>query len=481
MVFRDLREYLDHMRRRGRLIEVEEELSVELEVAELMRRACYSGTPPVLLKRIKEYPGWKILGNVFYSMSALTELFGTERLEAVTEEFVKSFMRVPVTFTQKFTSLSSALKLGRITPRLRRAEFRESNLTLADVPAIRTWPKDAGRYMTFTLTVAKDPENGSNRMGVYRIQVLNQREALIHWQAMKGGSHLARRYLESGQGRVPVALVNGVDPVTTLVGASPVPPGLDKFLFAGILRGEGLEVAKLENGVLVPARAELVMEGYVDLMDQRPEGPFGDHLGYYTPSEPYPTFKLERTYVREDPIFHVTSVGKPPLEDAWIGRAIERLFLPFIRLLVPEVVDMYLPEYGLYTGLGIFSIKKQYPGQARKVMMSLWGSGQLSLLKVIIIVDADVDVHDINKVIFALVTTVDPKRDVVVVENTITDTLDHTVPNPPLGSKLGIDATRKFKQEAGREWPEEVSSDPKVAERISSLFSRYLSGHLSGL
>jgi len=473
VTFRDLREYIDFMKRRGKLLEIEDEISPDLEIAELIRRACYANMPPVLLKRVKDYPGWKVIGNIFYSISAFKELFGTERLELVTEEFVKSFGRVPITFTEKFTSLPVALKLGRITPKSRGAEFKRADVGLNGVPAIKTWPKDAGRYMTFTLTFAKDPESGANRMGVYRIQVLNDKEALIHWQALKGGSHLASKYLESGEREMPIALVTGVDPITALVAASPVPPGLDKFLFAGILRGEGLEVKKLDNGVLVPSRAEVVMEGYVDLRDLRPEGPFGDHLGYYTPQQPYPTFKLESTYLREDPIFHVTSVGKPPLEDAWIGRATERLFLPFVRLIVPEVVDMYLPEYGLYTGVGIFSIKKQYPGHARKVMMGLWGSGQLSLLKLLIVVDADVNVHDINQVIYAITTTVDPKRDVMIVENGITDSLDHTVPNPPVGSKMGIDATRKLKEEIGKEWPEEVESDREVAKRVDALIQRY--------
>jgi 4-hydroxy-3-polyprenylbenzoate decarboxylase len=256
--------------------------------------------------------------------------------------------------------------------------------------------------------------------------------------------------------------------------ASPVPPGLDKYLFAGILRSEGVDVTELGNGILVPSHSEVVLEGYVDLNDLRLEGPFGDHLGYYTPPDYYPVFKFEKVYIREDPIFQVTSVGKPPLEDAWIGKGVERLFLPFLKMLVPELVDMNLPEYGLFTGIGIFSIKKYYPGQGKRAMMSLWGLGQLSLLKIIIIVDHDVNVHDLNQVLYAITTTVDPQRDVIIIPNIITDSLDHTTPHPPLGSKLGIDATRKFKEEmGGKEWPEEVKSDPLIEKKAKEILSKF--------
>ncbi|MEM4138760.1 MAG: UbiD family decarboxylase, partial [Sulfolobaceae archaeon] len=311
-------------------------------------------------------------------------------------------------------------------------------------------------------------------LSVYRIQVLNEKEAIVHWQAFKRGSLTAQKYKHKGITRIPVAIVNGVDPIIAFTAAAPIPPGLDKYLFAGLLRGEGVDVHKLDNGILVPSHAESVLEGYVDLNDLRLEGPFGDHLGYYTPPDYYPTFKLERAFLREDPIFHVTSVGKPPLEDAWIGKAVERIFLPFLKMLIPEIVDMNLPEYGLFTGIGIFSIRKYYPGQAKRVMMALWGLGQLSLTKMIIIVDHDVNVHDINQVLYAIASTVDPQRDILIIPYTLTDSLDHTTPNPPLGSKVGIDATRKFKEElGGKEWPEEVRSDEKISEKAENILKKY--------
>ncbi|MEM4079756.1 MAG: UbiD family decarboxylase, partial [Metallosphaera sp.] len=195
------------------------------------------------------------------------------------------------------------------------------------------------------------------------------------------------------------------------------------------------------------------------------------HLGYYTPQDYYPVFKLEKAYVRENPIYHVTSVGKPPLEDAWIGKGVERIFLPFLKMIIPDLVDMNLPEYGLFTSVGIFSIRKRYPGQAKRVMMAIWGTGQLSFLKTVVIVDQDVNVHDLNQVVYAIASTVDPQRDVLIVPNALNDTLDHTVPSPPLGSKMGIDATRKFKEELGREWPEEVKSDPEILKKVTEIWN----------
>jgi len=473
MRFKDLRDYIDYMKRKGKLLEIEEEVSVDLEIAEITRRACYNKLPPLIFKNIKEYKDWKIISNIFYSLEGIYEIFGTNNLEEITNNFIKILSDIPITFLDKIKSFKDVLQLGKYFPSSKRPQFKQREDTnIKSLPAIKTWPKDAGRYFTFSITITKDPDSDVHNLSVYRIQVLNEREAIIHWQALKRGSLTAQKYKQKGITKVPVAIVNGVDPIIAFTAAAPIPPGLDKYLFAGLLRGEGVDVYRLDNGILVPSHAESVLEGYVDLNDLRLEGPFGDHLGYYTPPDYYPTFKLERVYIRDDPIFHVTSVGKPPLEDAWIGKAVERLFLPFLRMLIPELVDMNLPEYGLFTGIGIFSIRKYYPGQAKRVMMALWGLGQLSLLKMIIVVDHDVNVHDINQVLYAIASTVDPQRDILILPYTLTDSLDHTTPNPPLGSKVGIDATRKFREELGKEWPEEVASDEKIAEKAEMILKK---------
>ncbi|AOL15687.1 menaquinone biosynthesis decarboxylase [Sulfolobus sp. A20] len=475
MPFRDLREYIEFMKKRNKLIEINDEVSVDLEIAEITRQATYKHLPPLLFKKIKGYENWKVISNIFYSIESFYEIFNTKNLELISENFLSNFSNIPVTFLDKIKSLKDVLGLGKIMPKAKSPAFKEdSSLNLLKIPAIKTWPKDAGRYLTFSITITKDPEKDIHNLSVYRIQILNENEAIIHWQAFKRGSITAKRYLEKGISKVPVAIVTGVDPVVAFTAASPVPPGLDKYMFAGILRGEGVDVTEVDNQLLVPSYSEVVLVGYADLEDLRLEGPFGDHMGYYTPPDYYPKFKLEKVYIRDNPIFHVTSVGKPPLEDAWIGKAVERIFLPFAKMIVPELVDMNLPEYGLFTGIGIFSIRKYYPGQAKRAMMALWGIGQLSLLKIIVIVDSDVNVHDINQVLYAISANVDPKRDIMLVDNVLTDSLDPSVPYPPLGSKLGIDATRKFKEEMGKEWPEELKSDENVAKKAEQILNNFI-------
>ncbi|TRM78942.1 menaquinone biosynthesis decarboxylase, partial [Sulfolobus sp. B5] len=467
--------YIEFMKKRNKLIEINDEVSVDLEIAEITRQATYKHLPPLLFKKIKGYENWKVISNIFYSIESFYEIFNTKNLELISENFLSNFSNIPVTFLDKIKSLKDVLGLGKIMPKVKSPAFKEdSSLNLLKIPAIKTWPKDAGRYLTFSITITKDPEKDIHNLSVYRIQILNENEAIIHWQAFKRGSITAKRYLEKGISKVPVAIVTGVDPVVAFTAASPVPPGLDKYMFAGILRGEGVDVTEVDNQLLVPSYSEVVLVGYADLEDLRLEGPFGDHMGYYTPPDYYPKFKLEKVYIRDNPIFHVTSVGKPPLEDAWIGKAVERIFLPFAKMIVPELVDMNLPEYGLFTGIGIFSIRKYYPGQAKRAMMALWGIGQLSLLKIIVIVDSDVNVHDINQVLYAISANVDPKRDIMLVDNVLTDSLDPSVPYPPLGSKLGIDATRKFKEEMGKEWPEELKSDENVAKKAEQILNNFI-------
>jgi 4-hydroxy-3-polyprenylbenzoate decarboxylase len=312
-------------------------------------------------------------------------------------------------------------------------------------------------------------------MSVYRVMIVGGREAVVHWQLHKRGMVAQREYQEWGEEAIPAAIVIGGDPGTLLTGALPVPYPIDKQLFAGIVRGEGMEVYELPNGVPVPARAEVVLEGYIDLGDLRSEGPYGDHFGYYDkPSRPFPTFKLERVWLRESPIYYGSVTGKPILEDAVIGKAAERIFLPIIRTLLPEVVDLNLPPAGLFQGVAVVSIKKSYPGHAKKVGLALMGLGQLSLTKIFIVVDHDINVHDWNQVLWALASHVDPQRDVLVLPNTHTDELDPSTPTPGYGSKLLIDATRKLPEEyGGREWPEEVKPDPETVRLVDSRWGEY--------
>jgi len=361
---------------------------------------------------------------------------------------------------------------------VRRAGFEEEvweggEARLDRLPLFKTWPRDGGLYITFGQVYTVDPVTGVTNIGVYRVMMKSPREAVVHWQLHKRGRHAYLAAAERGE-PVRLAIVVGAEPAAMLAGVAPAPYPLDKLLFAGVLAGRGIEVYRLPSGIMVPASAHVVVEGTVEPGRESWEGPFGDHWGYYDrPIHRFPVMTVERIWLRRNPVYVGTVVGKPVMEDAAIGKAIERMFLPAIRTLLPEIVDVNLPEYGVFQGMAIVSIRKTYPGQAKKVMMGLWGLGQFSLTKIIIVVDHDIDVHDLNQVLWAVSANVDPQRDVVVVPGTHTDHLDPATPVPGYGSKLGIDATRKLPEEhGGLQWPEEVEPDPEVSRRIDELWPR---------
>jgi 4-hydroxy-3-polyprenylbenzoate decarboxylase len=350
-----------------------------------------------------------------------------------------------------------------------------SNVPFFDeLPILKSWPNDAGRFITLGLVATKHPETGVRNLGVYRMQIIDSTHALMHWQKHKRGAHHGEISKERGE-KIPAAIIIGCEPATVFSSIAPVPEGLDKYLFAGITRKKGIKTVKCKTIDLeVPANAEIVLEGFVDPYDIRDEGPFGDHTGYYTPVEPYPTFTLTGIMRRKNPIYVTTVVGKPVLEDAYMGKVIEQSFLPLIRMFHPEVVDFSMPAAGWFQGFAIISIKKRYPGQAKKVMMGLWGMGQLALTKMFVVVDEDINVHDINDVIWAITTRTDAARDTIIINNTPTDTLDPASPMVNLGSKLGIDATQKTREEGyEREIQQLVKVDVDTKNLVDSKWSSY--------
>ena len=479
MAFKDLREAIATLEKWGLLRRVRVEVNPILEVAEIARRVMYGRGPTLLFENIKGYPGWRMATNLFRDLDTVRRLLGVERLEDIGERLIKPLTGPPpIGLTDKLSSLFDVLKLGMYTPRkVSRGMFEDNVIESTGfdrTPIPKIWPGDAGRYITYGLVLVRDPESGVNNMGVYRVQIIDGDRAAMHWQVHKRGALAWQKAGERGAKKLRVAIAVGSDPGTMLTGALPVPYPLDKLLFASVVRGSALEVVDLD-GVLVPANAEVVYVGEVDVETLVDEGPFGDHTGYYTPPAKYPLFRLERVYYKDNPIYYFTVVGKPVLEDAWIGKAAERIFLPFMKMLVPEIVDVNLPPEGLFTGgVAIVSIKKRYPGHGKKVMLGLWGLGLFSLVKVIVVVDSDVNVHDIGQVLYAISTCVDPQRDVVIVPYAVTDELDHTAMEGGYGSKLGIDATRKFKVENyGREWPEEVEPDPETVRLVDSKWRTY--------
>jgi 4-hydroxy-3-polyprenylbenzoate decarboxylase len=337
------------------------------------------------------------------------------------------------------------------------------------LPIMKCWPADAAPFITLPAVITHDPRTGTRNVGMYRMQKLGPRATAMHWQIHKDGR---MDYLASG-GRLDVAVALGLDPVSTYAASAPLPKHVDEFMLAGFLRGEPVELVRAKTiDVDVPANAEIVLEGYVQRGEEVDEGPFGDHTGYYTGAEPFPVFHLTAITMRRDAIYPSIVVGKPPQEDAWLGKATERIFLPAIKTTVPEIVDYDLPVAGAFHNCCIVAIKKAFPGHARKVMHAIWGLGMLSLTKCVVVVDAHVNVHDYEQVLFYAGANVDPKRDVVIAEGPL-DHLDHAPERQFVGGKLGIDATAKWPEEGARPWPDEIEMSPEVRDLVDRRWEEY--------
>jgi len=471
-------EFVEKLEKAGELRRIKTQVDADLEIAEILRRVMYSNGPALLFENVKNHD-MPVLGNAFGSLKRLEIGLETSDFTEIGQRIVDmTKMDIPAGLFDKIKKLPELAKMTDIAPKLQKSgpvtELFDDSPSFEKLPILKTWHKDASRFITFGLVATKHPDTGIRNLGVYRMQVLDKTHAIMHWQKHKRGAHHYDMKKDAGQ-KIEVAIVIGADPATVYSAVAPVPEGLDKYLFAGIVRKTGIKTVKCKTVDLeAPANAELVLEGYVDPSDIRMEGPFGDHTGYYTPPEPYPVFTLTGIMRRQKPIYLTTVVGKPILEDAFIGKVIERSFLPLIRMFQPEVVDFSMPAAGWFQGMAIISIKKRYPGQARKVMMSLWGLGQLALTKIFIVVDDDVNVHDMDDVIWAMTTRADAARDVMIVDHTPTDTLDPASPLLNLGSKLGIDATQKTKEEGyQREIQELVKVDEDTKNLVDAKWSSY--------
>ena len=473
-----IQHFIDELEKAGELKRVKTEVDTNLEIAEILRRVSYTDGPAVLFENVRNYE-IPVLGNAFGSIKRLEIGLETKDFSEIGQRIVDmTKMEIPSGVFNKIRKLPELSKMSESFPKLEKSgpvtDIINNSPTFDKIPILKSWPKDAGKFITFGLVATKHPETGVRNLGVYRIQIIDDTHALMHWQKHKrGAAH--HDLLKEKNNKIEAAIIIGGEPATVFSAVAPVPEGLDKYLFAGITRKKGIKTVKCKTIDLeVPANAEIVFEGYVDAMDVRGEGPFGDHTGYYTPKEPFPTFTLTGIMQRKNPVYLTTVVGKPILEDAYIGKVIERSFLPLIKMLHPEVVDFSMPPAGWFQGLAIVSIKKRYPGQAKKVMMGLWGMGQLALTKMIIVVDSDVNVHNVNEVIWAITTRSDAARDTTIINNTPTDTLDPASPKVNLGSKLGIDATQKTLEEGfEREIQEEVKVDESTKEMVDSKWSNY--------
>ncbi|MGC1373815.1 MAG: UbiD family decarboxylase [Candidatus Sulfotelmatobacter sp.] len=530
MPFDDLRQWIAALERAGELKRIKTEVDAILEITEITDRVSKSkegkpGGSALLFENVKGHAGAKVLINQFGSEARMKLALGVASFNEFGER-IRMFMDVksPQGFLDKLKMLPLLAEAGKFFPKTVstgpcKEVIQRENFSLFDFPILQCWPKDAGRFITLPCVTTRDPKSGKRNLGMYRLQVFDERTTALHWQRQKIGAEHYREALRNAEGlrnaldregagkagspstrsfglggntaavdlmartsggqvlaqanhpsgKMEVAVAIGTDPAVTFSAIVPAPPDVEEYLIAGFLRAAPVELVKCETVDLeVPATSEIVLEGYINLDELRTEGPFGDHTGFYSLEDLYPVFHVTCITHRKDPIYATTIVGKPPMEDAYMGKAVERVFLPLMRLTIPELIDINLPVEGVFHNLMIVSIRKSYPGQARKVMNAIWSLGQAMFTKCIIVVDEDVDVQDLADVTLKVLNHIDPERDIQFTLGPI-DSLDHASRLPNYGSKMGIDATRKWPTEGfNRPWPDEILMDAKTKKLVDS-------------
>ncbi|MHB1416206.1 MAG: menaquinone biosynthesis decarboxylase [Chloroflexota bacterium] len=473
MPFRDLREYIAFLGERGELKQIETQVSRELEITEIADRVVKRGGPALLFDNVRDY-SVPVFINMFGTEARTAAALGVERLEDLGRRIEKYLGLaqgpLPSSMFDKLKTLGQLAEFASYAPRVVESppcqEVVLDPPTLAPFPVLKCWPQDGGPFITLPLVITRDPATGQRNVGMYRLQVYDDRTTGMHWHLHKGGAQHYRAS-EAEAKRLEVAVAIGTDPATTYAASAPLPPGIDELFFAGFLRRERVELARcLTVDLEVPAHSEIVLEGYVDPRERRVEGPFGDHTGFYSAADEYPVFHITRVTHRRNPIYAATIVGRPVMEDYYLGKATERMFLPLIKFMLPEVVDVSMPPEGVFHNLVVVSIRKQYPGHARKVIYGLWGLMLMALTKNIVVVDADVDVQNWSEVAWRVLNNVEPRRDLVLADGPL-DALDHAAPLAHYGGKLGIDATRKGASEGhDREWPADIVMDPEIVRLV---------------
>ncbi|GAA3768542.1 UbiD family decarboxylase [Terriglobus aquaticus] len=522
MAYRDLREWIKALDKAGELKRVRAEVDPVLEMAEIADRAAKSGKgtpqaggPALLFENVKGHPGARVLMNQFGSMRRMQLAMQVDSLDEIATR-IESLLQpqMPSSLVDKLKMLPMLADLGKVFPKVinrndapcKEVIRKGADVDLTKLPILQTWPGDGGRFITLPLVMTRDSKSGKRNVGMYRMQVYDERTTGMHWQRQKNAAdHLRERMraaVANGADRVSlmaetaggtavattvnglpatalqkirgermhVAVAIGTDPATTFSAIVPAPPEIEEFLISGFLRRSPVELVKAETVDLeVPAHAEYILEGYVDIGELRVEGPFGDHTGFYTMPEEYPVFHLTAITHRKNPIYAATIVGKPPMEDAYLAKAVERIFLPLMRLTLPEIVDVNLPPEGVAHNLMIVSIRKSYAGHARKVMNGIWALGQAMFTKCIVVVDEDCDVQDVGEVALRTFNNIDPERDIQFTLGPV-DSLDHASRLPNFGSKMGVDATRKWPAEGfNRPWPQMLEMPGDVKARVDKL------------
>lgn len=483
MPIQDLREFIDLLEKRGKLLRIKEAVSPILEITAITDKVSKNPAERNLALLFEQPTGhaMPLAINLFGSAERMAWGLGVEDLNELNLNLGKVIdPRLPQGLRQALDRgqdmLNVLRSIGLKPKKVRQAPVQEVVLdppSLASLPILHCWPQDGGRFITLPQVITRDPQVGTRNVGMYRLQVVDERTLLVHWQRHKGGAEHERLARLDQKPSIPAAIVLGGDPASMWCASAPLPPNIDEFLLAGYLRGAPVEfVDCLSQPLEVPANAEIVIEGVIDPNDHRPEGPFGDHTGYYTPVEPFPVFHVTAVTHRRQPVYPATIVGIPPMEDVWMGKATERLFLPLMRLFLPEIVDVSMPAEGVFHNLVLVSFKKRYPGHARKVIFGLWGLALMSLAKAIVVVDEWVDVQNPSQVAWQALGNVDWSRDVVITNGPV-DHLDHASYQHSFGGKMGVDATAKLPEEGYlRGWPEVARMDPAVQQRVDELWAR---------
>jgi 4-hydroxy-3-polyprenylbenzoate decarboxylase len=477
LAYRDLTEFVRKLESVGEIRRIPQEVDPVLEITEITQRVTRAGGPALLFERPKgsNHP---LLINMLGTLRRICLALEVDDLQQVADR-IQSYLafQSPQGILDKLKMLPKLAELGAFFPKTVKSGpckevIQKDGFSLEEFPILKCWPQDGGRFITWPLVITRNPETGKRNVGVYRMQVYDARATGMHWQTQKhGAEHFRRARSKFGEGKIDVAVAIGSDPITCLAGILPIPPDLDEMMFAGFLRREPVEMVPCETVDLeVPANSEIVLEGTVNLNEFRTEGPFGDHTGFYSLEGEYPVFRIQCITRRKNPIYLTTIVGPPPQEDYFIGHAIERIFLPVMRMQYPEIVDIAMPAEGIFHNLMIVAIRKSYPGHARKIMNAIWSLGQAMFTKVLVIVDHDVNVHDFREVTWKALCAIDPERDVQFVLGPV-DTLDHAARTQDFGSKMGIDATRKWKSEGfARPWPDEIVMSEEVRRRVDGLW-----------
>jgi 4-hydroxy-3-polyprenylbenzoate decarboxylase len=478
MAYNDLREFVSALERAGELKRVPFEVDPYLEITEFADRSVKRSGPALLFERPKG-SSVPVLINAFASMRRMEialQVGSVDEVAARITEFLE--MRMPQGIINKLKMLPKLAEVGSFFPRIVNSGackevIQHDNFSLRDLPVLHCWPLDGGPFITLPMVFSKNPVTGKRNCGMYRMQVYDDRTTGMHWQTHKQGAEHHRRMIEQGHKRMDVAVAIGSDPATMYSAILPLPPDLDEMMISGFLRGKPVEMVKCETSdVEVPANSEIVLEGYLELGESRTEGPFGDHTGFYSLEDEYPVFHVTCMTGRRNPIYPTTIVGPPPMEDFYMGKAIERIFLPLMRMQLPEVRDICMPAEGVFHNLILVSIRKSYPGHARKVMHAIWGLGQAMFSKCIVVVDEDVNVQDVREAAWKALNNIDPQRDIEFVMGPV-DSLDHASRLPNYGSKMGVDATRKWQAEGfTRPWPKVIRMDETVQRRVDELWRK---------